>query len=78
MQTLNIHDAKTHFSKLIEAVSTGEKVIIAKAGKPVATLSAIEPQSTLRIPGALKGKIHIAADFDSPLSDDVIATFEGN
>lgn len=78
MQTLNIHDAKTHFSKLIEAVSAGEKVIIAKAGKPVATLSAIEAQAAPRKPGALKGKIHIAADFDSQLPDDVIDTFEGN
>lgn len=48
MQTINIHDAKTHFSKLIEAVTQGERVIIAKAGKPVAELIAIESAPPVR------------------------------
>lgn len=78
MQTINIHDAKTQFSKLIEAVSHGEKVIIAKAGKPVAQLIAIEPALPVRKPGSLKGKIKIADDFDAPLPDEILNAFEGN
>lgn len=78
MQTLNIHDAKTQFSKLVEAVSQGEKVIIAKAGKPVAELIAITPAPIARKPGSLKGKIRIADDFDAPLPDEILNAFEGN
>ena len=52
MQTVNIHDAKTQFSKLVEAVSQGERVIIAKAGKPVAELIAIETTVAIRKPGS--------------------------
>lgn len=78
MQTVNIHDAKTQFSKLIEAVSQGERVIIAKAGKPVAELIAIESALPARKPGSLKGKIKIADDFDAPLSDEILDAFEGN
>lgn len=78
MQTINIHDAKTQFSKLIEAASQGERVIIAKAGKPVAELVAIENAPPSRKPGSLKGKIKIAEDFDAPLPDEILDTFEGN
>ncbi|MCE3253537.1 MAG: Prevent host death protein Phd antitoxin [Cellvibrio sp.] len=78
MHTVNIHDAKTRFSKLIEAVSQGEKVIIAKAGKPVAELIAIESVLPTRKPGSLKGKIKIADDFDAPLPDEILDAFEGN
>lgn len=78
MQTVNIHDAKTQFSKLIEAVSQGEKVIIAKAGKPVAQLTAIDSVPPARKPGSLKGKIKIADDFDAPLPDDIQNAFEGS
>jgi prevent-host-death family protein len=76
MQTLNIHEAKTQFSKLIEAVSVGEKIMIAKAGKPAAMLVPV-PAGPQRKPGAMKGKIRIADDFDAPLPDDVLASFEG-
>jgi prevent-host-death family protein len=77
MQTVNIHEAKTHFSKLIESVGAGEKVIIARAGKPVATLTAIQPEG-MRQPGALRGKITLAEDFDTPLPADVLDAFEGS
>ena len=77
MQVVNIHDAKTHFSKLIEAVTQGEEIVIAKAGKPAAMLVPMQTQKPVRKPGAMKGKIKIAADFDSPLPDDVQAAFEG-
>lgn len=77
MQVVNIHDAKTHFSKLIEAVTQGEEIVIAKAGKPAAMLVPMQTQKPVRKPGAMKGKIKIAVDFDSPLPDDVQAAFEG-
>jgi len=63
--TVNIHEAKTHFSKLLAQVSAGEEIIIAKAGKPVARLAPIEPKATKkRVPGIDKGKIWMPEDFD--------------
>ncbi len=59
-----ITEAKTHFSSLIERVLEGEEVIIKKAGKPVAVLTEYPLHNKQRTPGALKGKIHIAGDFD--------------
>ena len=64
MQIVNIHQAKTNLSKLIEKTSKGEEVIIAKAGKPVARLSAYKEKLKPRKPGALKGKIFVPDDFD--------------
>jgi len=76
MKTINIHEAKTHLSQIIERVARGESVIIGKAGKPMAVLS---PYAATKIPrkaGSMKGKIHIADDFDA--DDDLIADlFEG-
>jgi prevent-host-death family protein len=77
MQTVNIHEAKTQFSKLIEAVSQGEEIVIARAGKPTARLVPLQAIKPVRKPGALKGKIHIADDFDAPLPADILAAFEG-
>ena len=78
MTTVNIHEAKTNFSKLIDAVSRGDEFVIAKAGKPAAKLVPIRVRAPERRPGALKGKIRIAKDFDAPLGDDVLAMFEAN
>lgn len=78
MSTVNIHQAKTHFSKLIDAALHGEEVIIAKSGKPVVRLVPVVPTKLKRKPGSLKGRIKIANDFDGPLSDDVLNDFEGN
>lgn len=77
MQTVNIHEAKTNFSKLIDAVGQGEEIVIAKAGKPTARLVPIGGQKPARKPGALKGKMRITDDFDAPLPDDLQAAFEG-
>lgn len=77
MPTINIHEAKTNFSKLIEAVGEGKEIVIAKAGKPAARLVPIRSPKVIRKPGALKGKIRIAEDFDAPLPDDLQAAFEG-
>lgn len=63
--TVNIHEAKTHFSKLLARVSAGEEIIIAKAGKPVARLLPIVlASSKKRVPGIDKGKIWMAKDFN--------------
>jgi prevent-host-death family protein len=70
MTVFNIHDAKTHFSKLLERVLNGEEVVIAKAGKPVARILpyALDDHSP-RVPGIDKGKLIIKPDFDAPIPE---------
>ena len=67
--TVNIHEAKTHLSRLLERVQNGEEITIAKAGKPIATVTAIHPNPKHRIPGMDKGKVIIHANFDDPLPE---------
>lgn len=62
--TVNVHDAKTHLSRLLERVEAGEEIVIARAGKPVARLTPIEP--FVRKPGSAKGQVWMADDFDAP------------
>ena len=70
MTVFNIHDAKTHFSKLLERVLNGEEVVIAKAGKPVARiLPFVADNLSPRVPGIDKGKVMIMPDFDAPLPE---------
>jgi prevent-host-death family protein len=66
---VNIHQAKTHLSRLLERVQAGEDIIIAKAGKPVAVLSAVRDRPKERVPGMDKGKVIIHDDFDDPLPE---------
>ena len=73
---VNIHQAKTHLSRLIEQVSRGETIIISKAGKPVAKLTAIDSLLLPRQPGSMKGRIRIAPDFDDPLPESMLRAFE--
>lgn len=75
MRIVNIHEAKTHFSKLVDSVLHGNEILIAMAGKPVAKLGPIGKKSPRKF-GVLKGKIKIAKDFDAPLSDEVLKEFE--
>ncbi len=74
MTLRNISEAKAELSALIEAVQKGEEVIINKAGKPVARLVAYRGAQSPRQPGALKGLIHIAPDFNE-LPDDIADSF---
>ena len=74
MQIANISEAKAQLSALIEKVMAGEEIIIGKAGKPVARLVKYDNNRPARQPGALKGKIKIAVDFDV-LPDDVARAF---
>jgi prevent-host-death family protein len=77
MQTVNIHQAKTHLSRLVEQAARGRETIIAKAGKPVARLVPLGKAPRTKRFGLLKGRIRIGADFDGPLPDQVLALFEG-
>lgn len=70
MVVFNIHEAKTHFSKLLERAMNGEEVVIAKAGRPVARLLPfVEENMTPRVPGIDKGRLTIMPDFDEPLPE---------
>jgi len=75
--TVNIYEAKTKLSKLVDQASQGEDVIIARNGKPVARLTALKPEKRPILFGALEGKGWIADDFNDPLPDDLQALFEG-
>ena len=69
MTVYNMHESKTHFSRLIERVLNGEEVIIARDGKPVARLLPILDEASARVPGLDKGKVTISSDFDAPLPE---------
>ena len=73
---VNIHEAKTHLSRLIEQVAAGEDVVIARAGKPVARLVPYSDDPSPRRPGGWKGRVWIAEDFDE-LPVDLAAAFRG-
>jgi len=75
VKQVNIHEAKTHLSHLIEEVEHGEDVVIARHNRPVARLVPIA--TTTRTPGALHGRITIHDDFDTPLPDEALVVFEG-
>lgn len=67
MRQVNVHEAKTRLSRLLEQVEQGEEIVIARNGKPVAVLSRFVSESPgPRLPGSLKGRIRIAEDFDAP------------
>lgn len=73
---VNIHEAKTHLSKLLARVREGEEIIIAKAGSPVARLVPVVDRPARRLPGSAKGKVAIAPDFDAPLPEAIMQEFE--
>jgi prevent-host-death family protein len=72
---VNIYEAKSKLSKLINQVIAGEEIIVAKSGKPVAKIVPLEKPIQDRKPGSAKGKIIISDDFDSPLPDDILKEF---
>lgn len=76
MQQINIHKAKTQFSKLIAIVEKGDEVIIARYGEPVARLVPFQKRDTPRNPGSAKGKFTVPQEFFEPLPDDIIDAFE--
>jgi prevent-host-death family protein len=74
---VNIHQAKTHFSKLLQRVAGGEEITIARAGVPIARLVRAESPNVTRPMGMDRGSIYIADDFDAPLAPEVLARFHG-
>ena len=75
--TVNIHEAKTQLSRLVEDAASGQEIIIAKAGRPVARLVPLAAAVRRKQLGLLRGKIRVSPDFDAPLPDDVLDAFEG-
>jgi prevent-host-death family protein len=75
MGVFNIHDAKTHLSRLLDRVVQGEEIVIAKRGRPVAKLVRVTAEP--RKPGRLKGRIRFGPDLDKPLPDEILAAFRG-
>jgi prevent-host-death family protein len=76
-KTINIHEAKTHLSRLVEQAALGNEVIIAKAGKPMARLVPLASAPRPKKYGLLKGKFKVPDDFNAPLDPSVLALFEG-
>ncbi|MCK4410871.1 type II toxin-antitoxin system Phd/YefM family antitoxin [Candidatus Bipolaricaulota bacterium] len=76
LKQVNIHEAKTHLSKLLAQLKEDEEIIIAKAGKPIARLVPLIERLARRSPGSAKGKVMIASDFDAPLPNSVLEEFE--
>jgi antitoxin (DNA-binding transcriptional repressor) of toxin-antitoxin stability system len=77
MRTVNIHAAKAHLSRLVEAAA-GEEIIIAKAGKPIARLCALTGVPRRRQLGILDGKIRVPDNFDELYEDEIRELFEGS
>jgi prevent-host-death family protein len=77
MKQVNIHQAKTELSKLVQRAEAGEEIIIARAGKPVAKLVAVGQSGGRRRLGLLDGKFRIPDDFNEPLPESVLRAFEG-
>jgi prevent-host-death family protein len=77
MRQVNIHEAKTHLSRLVDEAVGGEEIVIAKAGKPLVRLVPVREERRPREPGALRGQIWIADDFDDPLPEEILRPFEG-
>jgi prevent-host-death family protein len=73
---VNIHEAKTHLSRLVERAAAGEDIVIGKAGRPLARLVAFREDAAPRRPGRWAGRIRIAPDFDT-VDDGLIDDFEG-
>jgi prevent-host-death family protein len=77
MKIVNIHEAKTTLSQLLEAVLAGEEVVISKAGTPLARLIPYHEQKKPRTPGLWKGRVTMAEDFDNPLPPEILEGFLG-
>ena len=73
---VNVHEAKTHLSRLLKRAAEGEEVVIAKAGKPIARLSPVTASGKCVL-GQDKGRVVIADDFDAPLPEEILRDFEG-
>jgi len=78
MREVDIHEAKTHLSRLLKEVEAGAEITVTKDGHPIAKLVPIAQPPGKRKLGFLEGKLKVGADFDDPLPEDVLASFEGD
>jgi len=76
MATVNVHDAKTNLSRILSRVESGEEIIIAKAGTPVARIVPLKHKISKRTPGTAKGRIALSEDFFKPLPEGILKEFE--
>ena len=77
MASVNIYDAKTRLSQLVDKAAAGEDVVVSRNGKPLVRITALVAEKRPVKFGVLKGKVKIAGDFDAPLPKEVLADFEG-
>ena len=75
MTTVNIHEAKTHLSRLLRRVAAGEEIVIARSGQPIARLVPIGDRRKRRL-GTDRGAFRVPEDFDAPRPDEILAAFE--
>ena len=75
-ETVNIYDAKTRLSQLVDKAAAGEDVVVSRNGKPLGRITRLEePKRKIKF-GILKGKVKVAPDFDAPLPEEILSTFE--
>lgn len=77
VKPVKLYEAKTRLSELVERAAAGEEIVIAKGNTPMARLMPLRVVTAERVPGRWAGKVTIAADFDAPLSDEMLDAFEG-
>lgn len=77
METVNIYDAKTRLSQLVDKAASGEDVVVSRNGKPLVRITQLQTAKRQIRFGVLKGKVTVGSDFDAPLPDAVLAGFEG-
>ena len=77
MTAMNLYDAKTNLSALVDRAADGEEIVIAKNGRPMARLVPLERRTAPRPLGLLAGQVWVGDDFDDPLPDDIARAFEG-
>ncbi|MGA2382884.1 MAG: type II toxin-antitoxin system prevent-host-death family antitoxin [Gemmatimonadales bacterium] len=77
LRVVNVYEAKTRLSELVERAARGEEIVIAKAGTPKARLMPLPAANSPRVPGGWEGQIWVSGDFDEPLPPDVLAGFGG-
>ena len=77
METVNIYDAKTRLSQLVDKAAAGEDVVVSRNGKPLVRITRLEGSKRRIKFGVLKGRIKVASDFDAPMSKEMLERFEG-
>ena len=77
MEPVNIYDAKTRLSQLVDKAASGEDVVVSRNGKPLVRITRLESAKRRITFGVLKGRLTVPADFDSPVPAEILDSFEG-